>query len=80
MASPVDEPSAGTAKNAADSLAEAFAELAKGEQTAHLLEANLSKIEDKLDSILAALDARAQEGPARGEEEQKPQAAGAKHE
>ncbi|KAJ4170400.1 hypothetical protein NW754_006538 [Fusarium falciforme] len=40
-------------------LAQAYRDLARGEQTATALEANLSNLESKLDAILAALEARA---------------------
>jgi uncharacterized protein with von Willebrand factor type A (vWA) domain len=37
-------------------LAQAYRDLARGEQTATALEANLTSLESKLDNILAALD------------------------
>ncbi|GAB1310425.1 hypothetical protein MFIFM68171_00635 [Madurella fahalii] len=49
----------------ADSLAQALRDLARGEQTATTLEANLTDLEGKLDAILASLGVSTDdEGPA----------------
>ncbi|KAL2124586.1 hypothetical protein VTJ04DRAFT_951 [Mycothermus thermophilus] len=45
-----------------DHLAQALRELARGEQTASTLEANLTSLESKLDAILAALGDEELEG------------------
>ncbi|KAM5351682.1 hypothetical protein ACJ41O_004405 [Fusarium nematophilum] len=48
-----------TSKASGDAdLAQAYRDLARGEQAATALEANLSNLESKLDAILAALEAK----------------------
>ncbi|KAI9904755.1 hypothetical protein N3K66_001284 [Trichothecium roseum] len=43
-------------------LAQAYQELAKGEQAATAMEANLSNLESKLDALLAAFEAAEKDG------------------
>ncbi|KAL2180384.1 uncharacterized protein P884DRAFT_289793 [Thermothelomyces heterothallicus CBS 202.75] len=57
-----------------DSLAQALRDLARGEQTASTLEANLTSLENKLDEILAALGVSAADLDALGEQEKEPRA------
>ncbi|KAL6828337.1 hypothetical protein V8C40DRAFT_240771 [Trichoderma camerunense] len=49
-------------------LAQALRELARGEQTATAMEANLTNLESKLDAILAAFDDMEREKGAKGTE------------
>ncbi|KAL2165162.1 hypothetical protein VTH06DRAFT_458 [Thermothelomyces fergusii] len=55
-----------------DSLAQALRDLARGEQTASSLEANLTSLENKLDEILAALGVSAADLDALDEQEGEP--------
>ncbi|KAL2154819.1 hypothetical protein VTH82DRAFT_3495 [Thermothelomyces myriococcoides] len=55
-----------------DNLAQALRDLARGEQTASSLEANLTSLENKLDEILAALGVSAADLEALDEQEKGP--------
>lgn len=54
-------PSSTASSSVGDHLAQALKDLARGEQTASALEANLSNLESKLDAILASLGVSAED-------------------
>lgn len=55
--SPSTAPPAATSTNPAENIAQAYKELTRGEQAATALEANLAKLESRLDELLAGLGA-----------------------
>lgn len=55
----------------AGEVAEALKEIARGEQTASMLEANLTSLESKLDAILAGLESQIPAAEAAEEQEPK---------
>ncbi|KAK4238663.1 hypothetical protein C8A03DRAFT_33314 [Achaetomium macrosporum] len=56
-----DENSLSSSSSINDHLAQALRDLARGEQTASTLEANLSSLESKVDAILASLGVSTEE-------------------
>ncbi|KAI1341562.1 hypothetical protein F5Y15DRAFT_376481 [Xylariaceae sp. FL0016] len=58
---PPEAPSASSTQSTQAELAQAFKDLARGEQQAAVIEANLTALEDKLDALLAAVEGGANE-------------------